>query len=301
LSKENLSVFKKRELSKLHIHRSDLYGCLQTPLKDSKFCENHQDASPCSFSDIYGENVPEEQTKRKKECQKSYPKAKDSFTAGLFVSVCPCGFVESFEEMINAESLTALYCFLRDHYEKLPKYIVYDNACKFKPYVSKRPPTDNPTYFTTTTFCIDRFHAVGHVESCKTVNSASCYSELEGFNTSAAEQTWVWLNRMGKILKHMNQRRFKILIWIGIRVHNQTTTKTKVALELENTLINVGDRLEAQFDCDTWYCGVVLKVTEFRVLIRFDDGISKTLDPSLKMRRCGHILLEQITKNLPLV
>jgi hypothetical protein len=90
----------------------------------------------------------------------------------------PCGYISSFMELVNCESLSAMYCFLLS-LEKLPKYVCYDFACGLAKFCRSRyylcfplhydsfhrPPDGRESIFEAPhcNFVIDNFHITNHV------------------------------------------------------------------------------------------------------------------------------------------
>jgi hypothetical protein len=129
-------------------------------------------------------------------------------------------------------------------------------------------------------------------ESCRKTNSAKLFPELNGINTSVGEQTWVWINKLAGMLRHMNQFHFLITIYVSIQNHNDYLaglTSSPGIFFLDQKLLQHGDELDCFFeDSELWYCGIVSRVLKSRVEVTFLDGAKKVLKPGKLMVRCSH-------------
>jgi len=211
----------------------------------------------------------------------------------FFLTFCPCGFVEAVDEMVNSESCSTLALFLSKHYGTagLPKFIAYDFACMFSKFVQKRPLSDNPTFFSNCTFVLDNFHARGHIKSCREKFAAKLNPALEGLNTSACEQAWIWLNDLAMNMKHMNMYNFRIYLHSAVSTHNalvESRGGIVTPLLLEGEKILIGTKVCAKFRNNFWYCGSVIKITDQRVRVLFVDQDTRVLSPHVHMRLCKH-------------
>jgi hypothetical protein len=65
------------------------------------------------------------------------------------------------------------------------------------------------------TFVIDRLHLKNHVSpQCKLYYIPDLYDDLDDTNTVACEQTNYWAGGYKHIMKHMNDTRFNVFLYI---------------------------------------------------------------------------------------
>jgi hypothetical protein len=125
-----------------------------------------------------------------------------SLTPGLFTMFCPHGICLGFQLMDQAESpRTAFDIFIR-RFEKVPKLLIYDNACKLHLYCLKR----EPVRFANTRFMVDRLHfRKGHI-GCSLGYSMDSYDSDESIattNSQTNEQANASLRRLASQLTYM--------------------------------------------------------------------------------------------------
>jgi hypothetical protein len=148
-------------------------------------------------------------------------------TTGVLLSVLNCGFINGYREILTAESLTQVTIFLLDlieYAEKLPIYFIYDNACHLKPFIENNnmKKTERGKTLLRKTFVIDRLHLKNHVSpQCKLNYNPDLYDDLEETNTVACEQANYWAGGYKHIMKHMNDTRFNVFLYIICNLYNE--------------------------------------------------------------------------------
>ncbi|GAQ86505.1 hypothetical protein KFL_002930020 [Klebsormidium nitens] len=103
-------------------------------------------------------------------------------TKGGFVFCCPHRVIYGFHVMLRGESprdpFTVLYTRLHRHH--LPRYLIYDNACKLHAYCMRR----EPAFFADVRFLVDRFHfqktGCGEAHKCGPSFNPDYYDPVEG-------------------------------------------------------------------------------------------------------------------------
>jgi hypothetical protein len=132
---------------------------------------------------------------------------KDSYrhsalTPGLFTLFCPHGICLGFQLMEHAESPKTAFEILVRRFDRIPRLIIYDNACKLHLYCLKR----EPRRFQDTRFMVDRLHfRKGHV-GCSlgySMDSYECDETIAAINSQANEQANASLRRLSTQLTYM--------------------------------------------------------------------------------------------------
>jgi len=127
--------------------------------------------------------------------------------------VKPCGIIIDHWEMYTCESAGQLFVqllkLIDDHGDKL-KYVGYDRACEFQPFVERLHQNRNAgaAELSKLKYLVDRFHIRGHTKEECDISQASCkylpdlpiFTEISAANTECAEQTFSWLNKYKHIL-----------------------------------------------------------------------------------------------------
>ena len=110
-----------------------------------------------------------------------------TLTPGLFTMFCPHAVCYGFQVMQNSESPKTAFDLLVRRFEKMPRYLIYDNSCKLHLYALKR----EPIRFQNTQFMVDRLHySRGHV-GCSLGYSMDTYASdivIKSINSQANEQ-----------------------------------------------------------------------------------------------------------------
>ena len=126
----------------------------------------------------------------------------NTLTPGLFTLFCPHGVCLGFQIMENAESPKTAFDILVRRFDKMPKLIIYDNACKLHLYCLKR----EPMRFRNSRFMVDRLHfRKGHI-GCSLGYSMDSYQSdhyVAGINSQANEQANASLRRLATQLTYM--------------------------------------------------------------------------------------------------
>ena len=101
--------------------------------------------------------------------------------------LCPHGICIGFQLMDDAESPRTAFDLIVRRFKKVPRYLIYDNACKLHLYALKR----EPVFFQNTKIMVDRLHyARGHV-GCSLgycMNTYSTDKVIKNINSQANEQ-----------------------------------------------------------------------------------------------------------------
>jgi hypothetical protein len=104
-------------------------------------------------------------------------------TKGEFVFCCPHRVIYGFHAMLRGESprvpFTVLYTRLDRH--NLPRYLLYDNACKLQPYSMRR----EPAFFADVRFLVDRYVHSTFLDLMKSFDSALQLLPLSRSESSA--------------------------------------------------------------------------------------------------------------------
>ena len=110
-----------------------------------------------------------------------------TLTPGFFTLLCKHGVCIGFQFMDSPESPRTAFNLLVRHFDKMPRIVIYDNACKLHLTALKR----EPVLFQNTKFMVDRLHyRQGHI-GCSLGYSMDTYSsdkEIKNINSQANEQ-----------------------------------------------------------------------------------------------------------------
>lgn len=120
------------------------------------------------------------------ECRKNSSRH-PSMTPGLVTFYCPHGINLGFQIMQTPESPKTIFDVLMMRFKRMPKLIIYDNACHLHTYCLKR----EPNRFENTRFMVDRLHfRKGHT-GCSLGYDMTRYNADEyivGINSQVNEQ-----------------------------------------------------------------------------------------------------------------
>lgn len=183
---------------------------------------------PC-VSDIPDDSGEEVGCKEKSKVTRFYAR-----TAGVMAIVRPCGVIIDHREMLSHESSSQLFTQLLrlscDSDVNL-KYLGYDRACDFEPFLknlAKKGNSGAAQLLTKMQFLVDRFHIKGHTTAKCDINNDVCeyhpdlakFSEISTANTECAEQAFSWLGRFKHTMKYMTHYRFKFFLDTIIEARN---------------------------------------------------------------------------------
>lgn len=159
-------------------------------------------------------------------------------TAGLMALVKPCGIIVSVQELLSCESSSQLFvqllqlsCDTKTNF----KYLGYDRACEFHPFLNNLWKKGNlgANLLLEKEYVVDRFHIKGHTTPGCDLNSDSCryhpdlpaFQELKDCNTECAEQCFSWFRKFRHTLNYMSQYKYKLLVYVLVRARNEFNTK----------------------------------------------------------------------------
>ena len=129
-------------------------------------------------------------------CKKTTGRS-NTLSPGWFTLFCQHGFAHGFRLMDTPESPKTAFDFLMCYLRKMPRIVIYDNACNLHNYVLRR----EPRRFKHTRFLIDRLHAPGH----------RC-SLGYGMDTSKADDVVLNINSMSSDIAIQHRR-----VFLGLR------------------------------------------------------------------------------------
>ncbi|KAJ3723383.1 hypothetical protein C8R42DRAFT_695872 [Lentinula raphanica] len=144
--------------------------------------------------------------------------------------VCTCGIIAARATMYGAESISGVKDFIKSVYpnpQDLPDVIFYDNNCHLQSHLQAQ----GDSFFQGTMLPVDVFHFKSkHKESdefCQKHCNPSQWTELVGedgkwvFNSSAAEQSNVWIGGYQAILRDMLAHNFNFFLDEMIKRRNE--------------------------------------------------------------------------------
>ena len=160
-------------------------------------------------------------------------------TAGIMAIVRPCGIVIDWREMYTCESSSQLFIQLLkliDEDSASIKFIGYDRACEFVPFLRNLKAKGNPgaeILLNASAYMVDNFHIAGHTTNACNPNHPDCefhhslrkFEEVANANTECAEQCFAWLKRFKSVVKYMTASRFRFFMHTVISSHNHTIEK----------------------------------------------------------------------------
>lgn len=157
-------------------------------------------------------------------------------TAGVMAVVRPCGIILDCREMYTCESSSQLFVQLLKLIDEPGiniKYIGYDRACEFKPFLRNLKGNVGAAKLLEAEYLVDNFHISGHkkpecdLESpkCEYHHSLPKFAAIANANTECAEQTFSWLKRYKSIVKYMTAPRFRFFLYVVIQAHNKAVER----------------------------------------------------------------------------
>lgn len=154
-------------------------------------------------------------------CNKYYETyGKKGLTGGLMVAWCTHSVCLGFHCIAKGEGRNDVFSAIFTHWEKPPKFIIYDFACALGPYCMLR----EPEYWKDTRFVIDWFHGYGHV-ACSPACFITSYVEydvqLREANSSAGECGNAGVRRIRRPLSYMSQRHAVIYSYVYFALWNR--------------------------------------------------------------------------------
>lgn len=165
-------------------------------------------------------------------------------TAGVLAMVRPCGTIIHCSEMFSCESPTQLFiqllrlkCDTKIHL----KYLGYDRACEFEPYLvnlKKKGNAGAELLLEDVQFLVDKFHIKGHTTPACDLESDQCryhpdlqkFKDIQDVNTECAEQAFAWLGKFKQSSKYMSHYMFKFFLYRIVRARNE-----KIAMRLKKS------------------------------------------------------------------
>ncbi len=155
------------------------------------------------------------------------PCVKKCRSMGVLVSAYNCGVINGYREIFVAESLSQVGIFILDlitHAIKLPKFLIYDNACHLESFFNNNDiaeKSERGRKIRDIDFVIDRLHIHNHVRAdCHLYYNANLYDELFKVNTVVCEEINFWLSGFKHCMKHMNATRFNFFLFIIMNTYN---------------------------------------------------------------------------------
>ncbi len=161
-------------------------------------------------------------------CKKSFPTS-PKFTSGFFVILCTCprSCVYLIGDMDAGESSRYPRDALINRFPVAPKYIFYDNGCKFHLYCMAR----DPIYFYRTIFLIDSLHYKNHIAICSCAYHRDFYKSYAGIgdvNSQACEQFFKEVrSTIAPIIQRMNSAN-AILYFAAFCIFNNAIRNNKM-------------------------------------------------------------------------
>ena len=152
------------------------------------------------------------------QCNKAI-KDHNTLSPGIFTVFCEHAICHGFQLMDSPESPRTPFNLLVTKFKKIPKIIVYDNACHLMLYCLKR----EPARFKDTVFLIDRFHSRGH--TCTRGYHMDTYDDVEtinAINSSLVEQANARLVNLRNQIACMSSVNAMHHIAIFIALRNQS-------------------------------------------------------------------------------
>ena len=197
---EYISLLMKKLLSsvdgnfRMPVPQADKYGPPESALDSLEKFPNHHV--------IRGRgNYPAKSNQKKdSDCNKETRK-KRTLSSGIFTFFCKHSICIGFQLMRTPESPRIPFDILMRRFDKMPRIIIYDNACQLHTYVLKR----EPARFKGTMFLVDRLHFSNHV-ACSLGYCMETYSsneEIKELNSQVCEQANSDLRHLATQIAHM--------------------------------------------------------------------------------------------------
>jgi hypothetical protein len=146
------------------------------------------------------------------------------------LSTYNCGIINGYKEIYRAESCAQTLAFILNLIEisPQPKFIAYDAGCILSKFIhNEKRIIDNTTSrflkLLEKVIVVDKFHFKHHSlrdKYCQKKCNPNKYSELNLINTEATEQNNSWLSSFKAMFKHMNQSRFKFILYDILNDYN---------------------------------------------------------------------------------
>ena len=134
-------------------------------------------------------------SKDSKSCKK-VPYSTNNFTGTFFLACCHGYFITSLL-MQCRESPMYLFYILLTFFKKMPRHIIYDNACSLGEYLANR----EPNFWQGGKICIDKMHIRNHI-GCSRSYNACLYPELESVNTQTCEQMNAQIKKLSNMIAY---------------------------------------------------------------------------------------------------
>ncbi|KAI8516330.1 hypothetical protein Bbelb_049110 [Branchiostoma belcheri] len=140
-------------------------------------------------------------------CNKMYG-GHPSLSPGIFTLYCQHGVCYGFTILKSHESPRHPFEILIGRFNRAPRVIVYDNACRLHQYCLNR----EPAFFMNTLFCVDRLHWINHT-GCSDGYCMDSYGQhgtidVQQINSQINEQANAGLKRIKAQLAYMTQSKF---------------------------------------------------------------------------------------------
>ncbi|XP_066285252.1 uncharacterized protein [Branchiostoma lanceolatum] len=140
-------------------------------------------------------------------CNKMYG-GHPSLSPGIFTAFCQHGVCYGFTILKSHESPRHPFEILIGRFNRAPRVIVYDNACRLHQYCLNR----EPAFFMNTLFCVDRLHWINHT-GCSDGYCMDSYGQhgtidVQQINSQINEQANSGLKRIKAQLAYMTQSKF---------------------------------------------------------------------------------------------
>ena len=155
-------------------------------------------------------------------------------SAGILISVRPCGIIPHFDEIFGCESISQIYASKMEFLHCLPAEVrtnikawFYDDMCHEKPFAENHKQANHSKvtkfYADSVEKAVDFFHFPGHRDAWCHMNTnpweLKKKMQFSKVNTPAAEQAFNWINRY-KSVKGMNESRFIFFFRYLLDLHN---------------------------------------------------------------------------------
>lgn len=154
-------------------------------------------------------------------CSKYYEAyGQKGITGGLMAVWCTHSICLGFHVIPKGEGRNDVFSALFTHWQRAPKYVIYDFACALAPYCMLR----EAEFFKNTIFLIDEFHAGGHTRcsrACFISNYREFDSKLHTVNSSAAECGNAGLQRIRKTLSYLTQEHAIVFGYVFLAMWNR--------------------------------------------------------------------------------
>eukprot|EP00058_Branchiostoma_floridae_P026343 XP_002611834.1 hypothetical protein BRAFLDRAFT_83142 [Branchiostoma floridae] len=140
-------------------------------------------------------------------CNKMYG-GHPSLSPGIFTMFCQHGVCYGFTILKSHESPRHPFEILIGRFNRAPRVVVYDNACRLHQYCLNR----EPVFFMNTLFCVDRLHWINHT-GCSDGYCMDSYGQhgsidVQQINSQINEQANAGLKRIKAQLAYMTQSKF---------------------------------------------------------------------------------------------